>query len=261
MGIRWRPKDIHKLSTYVGKFNAAITRLEKKYPELKDSGVFPERLSVQDLKYRILNRNDFNRELRKIDRLFKKGAQEVIKDESGYFTTKWQRKELKLLERRINAQRKAFVEKYSIPRKEKEFLGVDQINLSKKKKSIVSKAMRAEPEDAENIMQEWYNLIYNLERQSSEEYLTGTFEKLKNAYFKAIDDHLPEDRAEELKKYLKDNNIYGSDIVYAISINDILDFEYFYSTEQEDQKAEVLLDRWKQIMPKIKESPNYKRKV
>lgn len=216
---------------------------------------------MQDLRYRILNRNDFNRELRKIDRLFKKGAQEVIKDESGYFTTKWQRKELKLLERRINAQRKAFVEKYSIPRKEKEFLGVEQVDLFKKRKSIASKAMNAKPEDTGNIMQEWYNLIYRLERQSSEEYLTGTFEKLRNAYFKAIDEHLPEDKAQELKEYLNDNNIHGSDIVYAVSINDILDFEYFYSTEQEDQKAEVMLDRWKKVMPQIKELPNYRKKA
>lgn len=46
MAIKWRKQDINKLQNYVRKFNAAITRLEKKTPELKDSGVFPERLIV-----------------------------------------------------------------------------------------------------------------------------------------------------------------------------------------------------------------------
>ena len=39
--IMWRKKDKTKVSRYVQKFNAAITRLEKLNPELIDTGALP----------------------------------------------------------------------------------------------------------------------------------------------------------------------------------------------------------------------------
>lgn len=252
MAIKWRKQDINKLQNYVRKFNAAITRLEKKTPELKDSGVFPERLIVGELKYKIINRADFNRELKKIDRFFKPKARDIIKDESGFYTTRWQQREIKYLEQRVNRQRKKFINDYKIPKKEQAFLGVEEIDLMKERKRVVSKALKGPAEDTMYAMQEWYNLLYNIERQSSADYLTGTFAKMRNAYFKAIDEHMPEDKAKELKEFLNKNSVSGADIVYAISINDIVDFEYMYSTEEEAAKAEVMLDRWKGLLPRVK---------
>lgn len=261
MAIKWRPQDLKKIGIYVQKFNAAITRFERSAPELVDSGVIPERMSSSELKSRILTRNDFNRELRKIDRFFKPGARELTKDESGYYTTKWQQKELRYLEQRINRQQKEFIKKYKIPKDEVKFLGLDEINLTKSKKRIFSKAAKEENlEDKLNTLQEWYNILYTMEREGSNKYLESKFATLRNAYFKAIREHLPDDKAEELIEYLKENDIYGNDIVYAISINDVLDFDYFYNLEEEEARAEIMLDRWKKVMPKIKESEEYKKK-
>lgn len=261
MAIRWRQNDLKKLSTYVRKFNAAITRLEKNAPDLKGLGVFPERLYADELKARIMNRNDFNREMRKIDRFFKKGARDIVRDEAGFETTRWQKRELKYTEMRINAQNRAYIKKYNIPKNQIEFLGLKPVDLMKEKKKIFTEAGKLDSYEQQiNKLQEWYNIAYTLDRESSADYLNEAFARLRSAYFNAINAHMPPERAEELINFLKDNDIWGSDIVWAISQNDILDFEYFYSTDDEERRAEVMLDRWKGMLPKLQKQPFYQEK-
>lgn len=249
--IKWRPQDTKKLNTYIRKFNAAITRLEKKNPGLEGTGVLPERLVKSELVTRINTRDDFNREMRKIDRLFKKGAQEIKKDSSGFYTTVWSQREERYLQQRINKQRRAVIEKYQIPKAQWQFLGLEPVDFKAQREKAKRKSLGAEPEDQANIIQDFYNFLYTAERETSDDYYTGMFAKLRNAYLKAIDLHLPKDKGEELKALLEENQIWGSDIVYAISQNDILDFEYYYSLEDAEQKAILLLDRWKQMIPNI----------
>lgn len=254
--IKWRPQDYKKLYTYVRKFNAAITRLEKSNPDLIGTGVLPERLDSTELKQRIITRADYNRELRKIDRLFEKDARTIVKDTSGFYTTKWQQRELRYLQQRINAQRRAYVKQFSVPKQQLEFLNLEPIDFKKERKRITEKAAKAAPEDMENIIQEFYNFVYQAERESSADYLTGTFAKLRNAYLKAIDNNLTPEDAETLKQMLVENDIWGSDIVYAISQNDILDFEYYYSLDEKEAKGKLLIDRWEGLMPQIKKARN-----
>lgn len=259
--IKWRLKDTKKLAIYVRKFNAAITRLEKRHPELEGSGVMPQRLDITELKSRIITRNDYNRELNKIDRLFKKGAQELVKDSTGYYTTKWEKREQQYTQQRINKLRKQTIEKYGVRKEQIKFLGLEEVNLEKEKKRIFDKASKEENlEDAQNVIQEWLNLMYTIDRESSYEYYNSAFAKLRNAYFKAIREHLPPDEAENLIQYLVDNNIYGSDIVYAVSINDTLDFEIFYNTDEKAERARLLTERWQKMVPKIKKTDVYKAK-
>lgn len=262
MAIRWRESDLKKLSIYVRKFNAAITRLEKNTPELADSGVFPQRLNVSELKSRILTRKDYNREMKAIDRFFKPGARDIIKGNNGYYTTKWGKAERRYLEQRTNANRKKFIEKYNVPKNQQASLGLEPISLDAEEKKILSKAAKlTDPEDKENELQKWYNLIYTLEREASGEYLETNFAKLRNSYFKAIQEHMPKQQADELIQYLEDNDVWGSDIVWAISQNDIFDFEFMYSLEDELSKAEIMKERWEQILPELKQQDFYKNKV
>ena len=62
--IKWRLQDRKTLARTVKNFNAKITRLEKKHPELKE--FLPEKISVKDLKNNIETRQDFNRELKSL---------------------------------------------------------------------------------------------------------------------------------------------------------------------------------------------------
>lgn len=261
MAIKWRTQDLAKLSIYVRKFNAAITRFENKAPEYIGSGVIPERLDTAELKSRILTRNDFNREMRKIDRFFKPGARDIIKDKSGFETTKWQKKELQYTVARVNAQKRAYIEKYQVPKAQQQFLGLEPLNIEKAREKIFREAAKLEdPEDKINKLQEWYNLAYTIERESASGYYAQNFAKLRNAYFKGIREHMPPEQAEELIKYLEDNNVWGSDIVWVVAQNDILDFEYFYSTAENEERATRMMERWQQIMPGLKEQGFYKNK-
>lgn len=257
--IKWRPKDTKKLAVYVRKYNAAITNLEKKHPELEGSGVLPQKIDINELKSRILTRNDYNRELRKIDRLFKKGAKDIVKDSTGYYTTRWEKKERQYLEQRVNQLRKRTIEKYGVRKEQINFLGLNGVNLESEKKRIFDKASKMENiADSENAIQEWYNLMYTVERESSPEYYNAAFAKLRNAYFKAIREHLPKEEADALIQYLTDNDIWGSDIVYAVSINDALDFEIFYDTSEKAERATLLTERWKKMVPQLKKTQHYK---
>lgn len=260
--IKWRPQDVAKLTTYVRKFNAAITKLEKKSPELKDSGVLPERINISELRTNIKNRADFNYYTNRIDRFFKKGAREIVVDVTGFRTTKWAKKEEIILQNRVNAIRRATIEKYKIGRDEQNFLGVKPLDIKAEKARIFRKAAEQESEeDYSNVMQEWFNLAYTLERESSSSYYDSSFAKLRNAYLKAIDEHMPKDLATDLKKFLEDNDIWGSDIVYAISINDYLDFDTYYNLEDEHMRAQNMKELWEEILPEIKDSSGYKSHV
>lgn len=258
----WNEQDLKKLSIYVRKFNTAITRLEKNAPDLIGTGVFPERLNVKELKSRILNKRDYNRELAKIDRFFKKGAKDIIIDkDTGYRTTRWQKREEKLIQKRLNEQKKRFIKKYNVPRQIAKDLGLEPVNLSEKKKKIFSEAEKlTDPEDIQNKIQEWYNISYTAEREAGSEYLESNFAKLRNSYFKAIRNNMPEEQANELIQFLEDNEVWGSDIVWAISQNDIFDFEYMYSLDEAVMKAEIMKERWENILPELKQKDFYKNK-
>lgn len=257
----WNEPDLKRLSIYVRKFNTAITRLEKQAPELKDSGALPERLATSELKSRILNKRDYNRELAKIDRFFKKGERDIVLDKTtGFRTTRWAKKENKLLEKRINEQKMRFIKKYNIPKSQWEFLGLNPVDLAKEQKKIIEKASKLPEEDQANEIQNWYNIIYSLERESSSGYLEANFAKLRNAYFKAIGEHMPKELANDLIKYLEDNDVWGSDIIWAISQNDILDFEFIYSLEEAQAKAEIMKERWEEMLPILKQQVFYKNK-
>lgn len=251
--IKWRPQDTKKLLTYVRKFNAALTRLAKKNPEIAESGIFPERLNYSDLRDSITTRKSFNQTLAKIDRFFKPGARDIVKDTTGFYTTKWNIREQKLTEKRINAQRKKYIEEFKVPKAQQQFLNLNPISFEEKKKRIAQRLEGKDAEEAANIMQDFYNFVYTAERESQDQYLNARFAKLRNAYFHAIDIHLKEDDAIKLKNFLNANNVWGSDIVYAISINDILDFEYYYSLDTAEEKYQTLLEYWTEIMPEILE--------
>lgn len=251
--IKWRNKDIKKLRTYVQKFNSAITRLEKQNPSLKGTGILPERLSTKDLKYIINTRADFNYQMRKIDRFFKPGARDIVTDSLGLKQTKWQQKEIQYLEQSINAKKRAFNKKYSIPKVQQKFLNLEPIDIKQKQKEIQEEINKLEePEDKLNKIQKWYNFLYEVERESQQDYYERQFFDVRNSYLKAIENHLLPQDAIELMTLLQENDIWGTDILWAISKDNILDFEYYYSLDDIREKGQNVIEIWKDLIPKLK---------
>lgn len=243
--IKWRQQDKTKVSRYVQKFNTAISRLEKLNPDLVDTGVLPERLDVSEIRSQITTRDDFNRFIKRIDRFFKPGAKDIVMAPSGYRMTRWGVKEAKLTERRINKQRAAFVKKMKISKAEQKALKLKPIDVFKEQQKVLNS-------DSPSKAQKWMNFLYTLERESGDNYYTNMSVQVQQSYIKALKNTFG-DQSETLVNFIKDNEIKGSDILYAISKNDILDFEYLYSREDADAKLEILTDYWLQIYAEIKQ--------
>ena len=242
--IKWRQQDKTKVSRYVQKFNTAITRLEKLNPDLVDTGVLPERLDVSEIRSQITTRADFNRFIKRVDRFFKPGAKDIVMAPSGYRMTRWGIKEAKLTERRINQQRVAFVEKMKISKAEQKALKLKPIDVFKEQQKVLNS-------DSPSKAQKWMNFLYTLERESGDNYYTNMSVQVQQSYIKSLKNTFG-DQSETLVNFIKDNEIKGTDILYAISKNDILDFEYLYSREDADAKLEMLTDYWLQIYAEIK---------
>lgn len=106
--IRWQQSDHDELRRAVKNFNAKITRLEKKHPELK--GALPERVYVKELKELIDTRQDLKREINSLKRFSQKGAEQIVKIPNNDYnlqTTKWQKEEMSRRVGVINRKRKA----------------------------------------------------------------------------------------------------------------------------------------------------------
>lgn len=104
--IRWTDADNKELRRVVKNFNAKISRLEKKNPELKNA--LPERASVKAIKELVSTRNDLKRELNSLQRFSKKGSETIVVAPGNEYNTKitkWQRTEMNRRAAVINRKR------------------------------------------------------------------------------------------------------------------------------------------------------------
>ena len=111
--IRWQQSDSEELKKAVKNFNAKISRLEKKNPELKSA--LPERMSVRQLKKIINTRQDLKRELNSLRRFTQRGSEELVDvpiSEYNLKITKWQKNEMSRRKIYINKKRKEALEEY-----------------------------------------------------------------------------------------------------------------------------------------------------
>lgn len=251
--IKWRPQDQTKLSAYVRKFNAAITRLEKKNPEIVGTGALPQRLDIQNVKSGITTRRDYNKQIAKIDRFFKKGAQTIIKDKTtGYYITKWGKREETYLQRSVNAKRANITKLFKLNKKDRKILDLNQLDFEATKREIFNKITpEHDMEDIANITQEWQNFLYTTERESRDLYLENTFYNVRPSYFKALRERIEVPEVEDLIKLLQQNDIWGTDILLAVAEDDALSFETIYSLQAKYEKLEQLIEHWKEIIPKL----------
>lgn len=84
--IRWRQSDNEELRKAVKNYNAKITRLENKNPEL--TNVLPARASMRELRKNIETRAEFNRELNRMIEFSKRDI-DSVHDIRRKVTIKW----------------------------------------------------------------------------------------------------------------------------------------------------------------------------
>ena len=111
MSIRWRKKDEKLLRSTVRNYNAKINRILKKEPSARE--YLPEKVSVDEIKEMIDNRADFNRNINRLKRFSRRGAEKPILFERGLKVTEYEYKEAKILQRVSNRKRKKVAKKVS----------------------------------------------------------------------------------------------------------------------------------------------------
>ena len=109
--IKWKQKDYLSLGRAVSNFNKKINELNKEGKKL----YLPETKNYNEIKNKILTRNELNRVLKSLKRFSKEGAEDIYTTKSGEQITKWERGELTNLQRNASRSLRESAKKLEIP--------------------------------------------------------------------------------------------------------------------------------------------------
>ena len=187
--INWRDSDTEELKRVVKNYNAKITRLAKKNPQIKN--VLPEKVTATQLKELINTRQDLKRELNALKRFSKRGAEEIVvvpENDYNLKVTKWQKTEINRRIGIINRRRKKRLEDISniemTSRGEK--LGYTREQLGMGKASEVSLSpMRGFTRrmSQTDLKMKWRGIL----KESQSDYFTQKDYRLRDNYIKALE--------------------------------------------------------------------------
>lgn len=157
--IRWRSIDQKAVTNIARRFNAKITRVMKAHPDWAEN--LPERINVKELseKLRSGTRREFNREMAKLERFLRKGAEMPYTTKSGVATTVWQKKEIDNTFRAINAKRRAERKKLDPSIFKGNLHSIQENNLLQRKNTV-----------QEIYPKYWKEFVRNLDYQLEQEY-------------------------------------------------------------------------------------------
>ena len=157
--IRWRSIDQKAVTNIARRFNAKITRVMKAHSDWAEN--LPERINVKELseKLRSGTRREFNREMAKLERFLRKGAEMPYTTKSGVATTVWQKKEIDNTFRAINAKRRAERKKLDPSIFKGNLHSIQENNLLQRKNTV-----------QEISPKYWKEFVRNLDYQLEQEY-------------------------------------------------------------------------------------------
>ena len=183
MAIRWRNKDKKELQRVVRNFNAKRNRILKKNPNAIE--YLPEAISYKDLKNTITTRADFNRNMNRIKRFSRKGAEEPQLYERGLYITKYELNEARILQRVTNRKRK------KLAKKVRESYEKENIHKPSLEKSL--EEMNEEPvhyQFKKKTNKTFRKAFSNLLKETSSSYESDRASKYKDDYLRNIREHL-----------------------------------------------------------------------
>ena len=194
--IRWREADEAELKRVVKNFNAKLSRLAKKDPANKNA--LPERVSAAQLRDMIETRQDLNRELNALRRFSQKGAEELVDVPDNDYNlkiTKWQKKEMKLMEAVANRKRKERRERIAdidmTSRGEELGYKKGQIGMGKAEQVSLDPVRAFTPSMNRRDLQKKYR---KLRKEAQSTYWDKRDEVMRSNYIKSLTDNFnPED--------------------------------------------------------------------
>lgn len=232
--IKWRQQDKETISKTVRQFNAKLTRILKKHPEL--APYLPDRLTVEGVRQSIETRQDFNREVRSLQRFLKRGAERPILSDSGIKTTEWQRREVGYKVATVNRARTLEAKRANVSTEKGTMGSIEANNLRPKSYDI----NRIAPRD-------WNKFIETVERQVMTNYDSDRVERYKENYLKSIRRNLgTRGKAKELYDLVATLDPY---FMYDIYYDDpVLQIQFTSDPLPAELIAEQALEHWLQML-------------
>lgn len=227
--IKWSKNDARKVANLVRQFNAKITRILKKNPSI--ASALPNRMNSQAIQkmYSQLNRADFNRWVNSTMRFLKKGADEIVTTKAGVKTTRWQLNEIRYNLQRINAERRARMERLQPSTRKGTMGAIKELELQPRRNL------------SQNIPdQYWEQYVRGIEKQVLSSYRTGRAEQYKRNYLTAMRTALGDQP--ELEEILA--QIPAETVAEAYAQDPDLSINYLYYEYEIEEAVQNLKEKW-----------------
>lgn len=231
------------INNAVRRFNRKLERLAK---NPKYGGVIlPDRATVSGLKNRVNNKRDIQRELNRLDRLMKKGAERIVLTETGLFITAYERKEVAIQLRAVNAR---MTRLRNIANKTKDkrtgmerglMYGTENPEFRKRINKLDQARNKKELRLFTNEVFNLSNLNYEKERM----------EKYKRNYIKGIKNEMGK-YAKELIQYVK--SIPAKDLVDMYYQDPDMSLQFLYDPSEQSAKYNYMKSRFQEYFENIK---------
>lgn len=239
----WNDSNKNQLKQVVSDFNKKLTRLKKENPSIKSS--LPEKVKFSDIKKVIANKQEFNKNVKRLERFLKPNAEKLVevKDtRENIKITKWQYQEMNKLVKDVNRNRKERWEQLASKQLK---VGAEELNYTRGQVGMGSQLENElKPTTAFSSSMENYDVkkrYKSLLIQSSSDYFRKRDYILRDNYIKTLKEEYGNDSKEVVQK------------IKQMSIDDFLStfyeqdhpFEFIYKNEHYKDYLNVVRTTWK----------------
>lgn len=221
-------KDLKKIAIYVRKFNASISRLEKKMPE--QANLLPERYNVSVIK-NMGSRKALNRFYKDVDLWFKPKNRELVSIE-GFKISRWQKRILERSAQKINKKRDEIKDKIN---KRGDIDILKPVDIVQRAKDIKAEVKKGNIDSGANS---WFNFLKRTIKLGQEGEIEKRFAQYRENYINSLDVNLSKGNAEKIKRLIKDMSNY--DLFLMTQYDDLTSIDFIYGPEQEEEIAEKM---------------------
>lgn len=235
--IKWRKQDIDQLRKEVRRYNAKVSRMAKN-PKYKDL-VLPPKLNAKELLNTIETRAEYNKTIRRAQRLFKPDAGKIVTNKEGVKQVKYVRNEVTLKLREINKQRAVEYEKEKqIPVKAGTVGDTGLTRGEMEENRLVELKPKPNRIDKVKTQREWDKFVESVEKQIDPDYLRKRKEQFQYHYMGAVTKEMWL-FAGEINALVKD---YSPDEFYQLYLEyQDMSIDFIYDETMMAQKAELIL--------------------
>lgn len=228
--IKWRKNDEKELAKAARKFNAKRTRLIKKNPKMQE--YLPHKISTKKMKDEIKTRQDLKNVLNSVERFMRKGTEKPIITKGGVKTTAYEKKEIEIKVRAINARRAAERKRANVST-EKGTMGTIRENNLRPKQVDINKIKKSD----------WEKFKESVEKQSRDSYFQDKYERYKENLLKGLENAFGE-KGKVLQEIAK--QIPAEQLTQMYYDDPILQIDFIYDPLEMDVKIDAMTEHLKE---------------